>query len=458
MPTDRSSRRLHAARVALVATVVVLGCYVAGAFVLDHVVAHRQAADIDARLQARATELARSDPEPAPPGPATADDDHDLDDAPAFVWRVSSRGVATALTADAPAIGRHAWASGPTTGQAGGSSFRFYAVPAGGGWIVAGESAAQIAKTQGVLLGPEILFGAALAVVAFVGSLLIGLRASAPLESVHRRQVEFTADASHELRTPLSVIQAEVDIALSRRRSVEEHEAVLRRLDGEGRRLRQIVGDLLWLARADGQDGGNTGEQAADVAALAAASEERFRPVAASTGVALQLDVVATAAAPVRADPAWIDRLLGVLVDNACKYAGPGGQVVIRVRSDGGRVVLQVDDSGPGIPPQQRPLVFDRFHRGTDAPGGAGLGLAIADSVVRATGGTWHVGRSPLGGARMEVSWRRAPPRRPGSPVRGAEPRGRHRPPAASPGTAGSTRPGSAAGSVLEEGAHTAPS
>src|SRR6185437_1486709 len=236
----------------------------------------------------------------------------------------------------------------------------------------------------------------------------IGLRASAPLESVHRRQVEFTADASHELRTPLSVIQAEVDIALSRRRSAQEYEAALRRVDSEGRRLRQIVGDLLWLARADGDGHRGSDAEDTDVAALATMSVERFRSVAATNQVSLHLDVAEEPPAIVHADPVWVDRLIGVLLDNACKFAGRPGQVAIRVRANGGWVVLQVEDSGPGIPPSQRLLVFDRFHRGSDESSGSGLGLAIADSVVRASSGTWHIGRSPLGGARMEVSWRRA--------------------------------------------------
>jgi signal transduction histidine kinase len=71
-------------------------------------------------------------------------------------------------------------------------------------------------------------------------------------------------------------------------------------------------------------------------------------------------------------------------------------------------VTLAVDDSGPGIPADQRQLVLDRFHRADDTPGGTGLGLAIADAVVRSTEGTWSIGSSPLGGLRMEVSWRAA--------------------------------------------------
>ncbi len=70
---------------------------------------------------------------------------------------------------------------------------------------------------------------------------------------------------------------------------------------------------------------------------------------------------------------------------------------------------LTVDDSGPGIPPEERPRIFDRFHRATEGPSGAGLGLAIADAVVRATNGRWEIGSSPAGGASISVTWPRLP-------------------------------------------------
>jgi signal transduction histidine kinase len=100
-----------------------------------------------------------------------------------------------------------------------------------------------------------------------------------------------------------------------------------------------------------------------------------------------------------------------VLVDNACRYAGPGGKVRIRVLAEGSRVSLVVEDSGPGIPAADRSRLFDRFHRSTERGSGAGLGLAIGDSIVRSTGGRWHIGDSDLGGALMSVSWRHAQPR-----------------------------------------------
>jgi signal transduction histidine kinase len=100
-----------------------------------------------------------------------------------------------------------------------------------------------------------------------------------------------------------------------------------------------------------------------------------------------------------------------VLVDNACRYAGAGGRVRLGVATRGSRVSLTVEDSGPGIPVADRARLFDRFHRATEQGGGAGLGLAIADSIVRSTGGHWRIGESVLGGALFEVSWRRSPSR-----------------------------------------------
>jgi signal transduction histidine kinase len=107
----------------------------------------------------------------------------------------------------------------------------------------------------------------------------------------------------------------------------------------------------------------------------------------------------------ITAPPDWLDRLLGVLLDNACRYSGEAGEVRVSVATDSNHVRLSVEDSGPGIPADQRAQVFDRFHRASTTPGGAGLGLAIGDAVVRATGGRWTVGESPAGGASMTVTW-----------------------------------------------------
>ena len=256
--------------------------------------------------------------------------------------------------------------------------------------------------------------GPVLLLAMFAGALVIGLRAQAPVEQARRRQLEFTADASHELRTPLSVIRAETDLALASPRKAADYRDTLLRIRGEGERLRLLVEDMLWLARFDSQPS-RPDEGPTDLAAVARAGADRFR----SVGPAVTAD--AAAAALVSAPPDWIDRLAGVLLDNACRYAGPDGQVRISVAATGSRVALTIEDSGPGIPAGQRPRLFDRFSRPAEPGAGTGLGLAIGDSVVRSTGGRWEIGDSPLGGARFTVSWRHSQSHR--LPVSGAQPR-----------------------------------
>ena len=163
---------------------------------------------------------------------------------------------------------------------------------------------------------------------------------------------------------------------------------------------------MLWLARFDSEPP-RLDEGPVDLATTARACADRFRSVGPAVTAA-----VTTGPALINAPPEWIDRLAGVLLDNACRYAGPDGRVRMGVAQTGHRVTLTVEDSGPGIPagaagPAVRPVLPG--HR---AGFRAGLGLAIGDSVVRSTGGRWEVGDSPLGGARLAVSWRSSQPGR----------------------------------------------
>jgi signal transduction histidine kinase len=254
----------------------------------------------------------------------------------------------------------------------------------------------------------EIGIGCALLVVVFLGSLTIGRRVALPIERSRQRQLEFTADASHELRTPLSVIEAHATLALARGRDPDWDQAAFGRIDHELKRTRRLVDDMLWLARFD-STGGVPQAEPVDVRVLAAQTADRFGAIAESRKQTVTLDPASlTGDAIVTAPPEWLDRLIGVLLDNACKYSPEGGSISVRVSAEGRRVRLTVDDSGPGIPADQRDRVFDRFHRATDAAGGAGLGLAIADAIVHASGGRWHIGTSPVGGASISVSWPRS--------------------------------------------------
>jgi len=406
---SRAHRR-HALRVAAVATLIVMVSYVLAALVLNLIVTNHLIGTTDARLHDRLVDASRQTL--TLPGTEVPTEHTDVDDAPLFVWSIAPSGDVTPLTPTAPPLPSRRWDTGPTTLAVGSSTFRFDTLRAHDSVLVAGQSTAEASHVHSVLLVAELVFGLILAIAVFGGATVVGLRASAPSETVRRRQAEFTADASHELRTPISVIEAEVGLALDRPRETADYREVLERVGRESARLRRIVEDLLWLARADSASARPDAVDIVDVAEIAESCVERFGALAATHGVALSVQRVGQGPFLVQAQPDVIDRLAGVLIDNACKFAGQGGEVQVSIRDWGNRVDLRVDDSGPGIPEEQRDAVFDRFHRATDEVTGTGLGLAIADSVVRSTQGSWSIGVAELGGARMEISWRRVLPRK----------------------------------------------
>jgi signal transduction histidine kinase len=404
----------HAARVALAATLLVGVVGVGCAAVLDRVISGRLVSETDHRLaeslsQARADRLTGHTGAPGRDDGPGEDVDRDRDEAPVFLWQVTPGHGGVRLTAGAPALpaGKVPVSGHPATARLGSSTFRLAGSRWHGGWLVAGQSLANQQHTEDVLLDGALLVAPVLLLAMFAGSLVIGLRALAPVEQARRRQLEFTADASHELRTPLSVIGAELGIALRSPRPASDYRAALVRIEGESHRLRRIVEDLLWLARFDSQPP-LPGAEPVDVGTIAGACADRFQAVAHAQSPGISVTAACSPAAWISAPPEWIDRLAGVLTDNACRHAGPGGSVRLGATTRGNRVSLTVEDSGPGIPAADQARLFDRFHRATEQGGGAGLGLAIADSIVRSTGGHWRIGESGLGGALFEVSWRRA--------------------------------------------------
>ncbi|HEX4087602.1 MAG TPA: HAMP domain-containing sensor histidine kinase [Trebonia sp.] len=404
-----------ALRVAAVATLLIAGVYAIAACAVFALSSARLTSQADARLS-QMLASARSHPldvirdsHAGQDSDGDGDRDDDTDDSPAYLWVVAGSGdsrVVSARSAGAPALPAGVLRTLPDPGRAvtadlgHGKSYRLLTTRTAAGQVVAGISQAGNVHTLHLLRDGEFVVGPVLLLAMFGGSLIVGLRALAPVEEARRRQLEFTADASHELRTPLSVLRAEVDVALSTRRAAAAYRDSLIRVRSEGERLSRLVDDLLWLARFDSQPP-PPGDEPIDVATLAASCADRFRAV----GPAVTAD---TGGGPalINAPPEWIDRLMGVLMDNACRYAGPDGQVRISVRTTGGRLALAVEDSGPGIAEEQRPQLFDRFQRAEHSGSGAGLGLAIGDSIVRSTGGRWRVGTSPLGGAVLEVSWK----------------------------------------------------
>jgi signal transduction histidine kinase len=406
--TERSDRR-RAGKVAVVATVIGMASYVVIALVFNFSLIDHLTSQVDVRLAQKLTLAVKSDGqrEASITGTAFKDsNDLDDDDAPVFVWKVDASGASTALTAGAPRLPSTKWLVGDASLSIGRSTFGVRAVPFESGWLVAGESLADVERVRVSLVNAELIFGAALLVLMYGASFVVGIRALSPIARAQRRQREFTADASHELRTPLSVIQAEVSIALSKPRDATSYRMTLERIGGEGDRLQRIVEDLLWLARSDGERDPHADEMV-DLEVVALTCTQRFQAVAETSKLRLTFMKLGDEIAYVRAPRESLDRLVGVLVDNACKFAGPGGQVEVIVTTQGNLVSLEIDDSGPGIEPEERELIFDRFHRTSTPAGGTGLGLAIADSIIRTTQAHCTIGTASIGGARFEITWRR---------------------------------------------------
>jgi signal transduction histidine kinase len=398
----------HAARIALVASLLIGIVYAGCVTVLDRVVAARLVASVDSRLQERLSDVREAGTAAALTA-GTDDDDDDYDEPPLYLWLVPRNRAATRLSTGAPPLPPASTLAGRTalTDRLAPGTFRLDTIRYGSGLLVAGQSLAEQNHIEAVLSAGEALAAPVLLLAVFIGALIIGLRALSPVEQSRRRQLEFTADASHELRTPLSVIAAETSVALGTQRKAADYRSALIRIQGESERLRRIVEDLLWLARFDSQPP-PPGNEPLDLATIAAGCADRFRAVARSHSIEIQVACDEPEPAWISAPPEWIDRLAGVLVDNACRYAGPDGTVRISVRQRASRVTLAVEDSGPGIPAEERGRLFDRFHRATERGEGAGLGLAIANSIVRSTAGQWRMGDSPLGGAFFGITWRRA--------------------------------------------------
>lgn len=403
--TAHDVRRLSI-RVALTATALVALAYLVVAVAVVAIVTRNLTAQIDDRLSQSLTHVDRPIPggghyEPPPP-----DRPGQVYGPRLLVWTIDHQGdVSTDPSNPAlPAGLQHV--VGPQDAQIGGADVRIQGTAAGEDYVVVAQTLDTVAQAQSQLIAAELLIGPLLLIAVFVGAVAVGRRVATPIEQARRRQLEFTADASHELRTPLSVIEAQTSLALSASRTETWYHTAFQRVDLESQRMRRLLDDLLWLARFDATQA-QPGAEPVDVGVLAAQTADRFGVIAETRHLALELRIPQDNLI-VTAPPEWLDRLLGVLLDNACKYSPEGGTVTVSVTVERSRIALTVDDAGPGIPEAERTRIFDRFHRATDATGGAGLGLAIADAIVRATGGQWRVGAAPGGGARMTVSWPRA--------------------------------------------------
>jgi two-component system OmpR family sensor kinase len=281
------------------------------------------------------------------------------------------------------------------------------------GWIVnrtlapLNELAARLRGREPTATEPVAVAGLPDEVTPLVDALndLLGRLAQA-LE--HERA--FIADAAHELRTPLTALRLQVD-ALGAADGSPERQRALARLDTGVSRATRLVEQLLALARQEWREA--AAPERVDMGQLAREVVEELLPFADSRRIDLGVDAVPGVA--VRGDRQALTVLLRNLVDNALRYTPDGGRVDIRMRSGGPpapgvagagaapTVVLEVADTGPGIPPEERDRVFDRFYRvaGTATPG-SGIGLALVKVIAERHGATIALD-SGLGGRGLTV-------------------------------------------------------
>lgn len=309
-----------------------------------------------------------------------------------------------------------------------------------------GQPLGQVARAQDGVARAFVLAGALMGLVALLASYLVGSRVSRPLRQMaavatrvdagdlHPRihdvgsrrdevrvladsfnhmldrlteafagQRAFVADASHELRTPLTVIKGQLEVlAAEANPSAAEVGRVEELVQAEVGRISRLVDDLLLLARSEQTS--LERPEAIDVPEFVKELWEATRLTAARR---FELEEVPTGR--LRADPDRLAQALRNLLGNAIVHTAPeNGRIRLTVcRRGEHEVCFVVEDDGPGIPQDQRELVFERFHRTdaarTRADGGTGLGLAIVRAIAIAHSGAVSASTSPLGGARVEL-------------------------------------------------------
>jgi heavy metal sensor kinase len=222
------------------------------------------------------------------------------------------------------------------------------------------------------------------------------------LEQALERERRFVDDASHELRTPVATLKAELELALARARTPEELEAALRGAAADADTLARLTEDLLVLARSD-RGRLPIRRSTVDLAELVAQVRAGFESLAREGGISLESEVAGSASL----DPLRLRQVLTNLLHNALRHTPRGGRVSVISRRADGALLINVEDTGSGFPPEVLARPFEPFARSASergrADGGAGLGLAIVHAVVAAHAGSVSIENAENGGARVRL-------------------------------------------------------
>ncbi len=220
------------------------------------------------------------------------------------------------------------------------------------------------------------------------------------LQRSHETLRQFLADVSHQLRTPLTTIRANVELAQRDDLPPGERAEVLRDAREESERMARLVKDLLSLARAE--TGARLELEPVELDALLVDTVR----IARQSARHVHMSVTSVEPAVVEGEPDRLRELVGILLDNAARYTPEGGSVTAGLRVEAHTAVVEIADTGIGIEDEERELLFERLHRGSEArrlrPSGTGLGLAIAQWIVESHGGSIEL-RPRAGGGTVAI-------------------------------------------------------
>jgi two-component system, OmpR family, sensor kinase len=211
----------------------------------------------------------------------------------------------------------------------------------------------------------------------------------ARLEAAFAQQKQFASDAAHELRTPVSVILTQTQTALNRERDAADYKQTVEACQRAAQRMRKLITALLELARLDaGQE--QMKRSRFDFSKTVGDCIELIRPLADERGVKISTEL---APLEIEGDSERLGLVVTNLLTNAVQYNHDGGEVKVGAKQENGMAILNVSDTGQGIPAEDLPRVFERFFRAdkSRSSGNAGLGLAISKAIVAAHGGSIDV-------------------------------------------------------------------
>jgi two-component system sensor histidine kinase TctE len=206
----------------------------------------------------------------------------------------------------------------------------------------------------------------------------------ARLDSAVEGMRRFTADASHQMRTPLSILRTHIGVLKTQIEERARSESIAD-IEAATDRLQRLLIQLLTLARAEGAEPSGLALSEIDIEATARSVAEEYAPQALRAGVELHLSIEGREPFVAHGDKVLLTELLSNLVDNAVRYNGHSGNVIVRVLGEDEHVIVEIEDDGPGIPEDERDKVFTRFYRlnRDQSRPGSGLGLSIVQVLTQ---------------------------------------------------------------------------